>query len=71
MSMAVTTWAYCTGPVAVLSAPVEIGERHLVAFHEIRNASDGTVAATVRRRIASDQTWPDAFRARAEAAGGT
>jgi acyl-CoA thioester hydrolase len=55
-------------PVEVLSAPVEVGERHLAAYHEIRNASDGTVAATMRRQIASDRPWPDPFRARAEAA---
>ena len=54
--------------VEVRSAPVEIGERHLLAYHEIRNSSDGTVAATMRRRIASDKPWPDPFRARAEAA---
>jgi acyl-CoA thioester hydrolase len=40
----------------------------LTAYHEIRNASDGTVAATMRRRIASDKPWPAPFRARAEAA---
>ena len=28
-------------PVEVVSAPVEVGERHLVAYHEIRNPSDG------------------------------
>ena len=55
-------------PVEVLSAPVEIGERHLLAYHEIRNSSDGTVAATVRRRIVCDRPWPDSFRVRAEAA---
>ena len=55
-------------PVEVLSAPVEIGERHLTAYHEIRNSSDGTVAATVRRRIVCDRSWPDSFRVRAEAA---
>jgi acyl-CoA thioester hydrolase len=55
-------------PVEVLSAPVEIGERHLLAYHEIRNSSDGTVAATMRRRIACDKPWPDSFRRRAEAA---
>jgi acyl-CoA thioester hydrolase len=54
--------------VAVLSAPVEIGERDLVAYHEIRNSSDGKVAATMRRRITSDAAWPDSFRARAQAA---
>ena len=52
-------------PVQVLSAPIEVGERHLLAYHEIRNPSDGTVAATVRRRIDCDRPWPDAFRARA------
>ena len=55
-------------PVEVLSAPVEIGERHLLAYHEIRNSSDGTVAATVRRRIVCDRPWPDSFRVRAKAA---
>lgn len=55
-------------PVAVVSAPVEVGERHLLAYHEIRNASDGTVAATVRRRIVSDRPWPESLRAGAEAA---
>jgi acyl-CoA thioester hydrolase len=54
--------------VEVLSAPVEIGERHLLAYHEIRNSSDGKVAATMRRRITSDAAWPDSFRARAQAA---
>ncbi len=54
--------------VAVLSAPVEVGERHLVAYHEIRNPSDNAVASTVRRRVVCDRPWPDAFRARAEAA---
>ncbi len=54
--------------VAVLSAPIEIGERHLLAYHEIRNSSDGKVAATMRRRITSDAPWPAPFRARAEAA---
>jgi acyl-CoA thioester hydrolase len=55
-------------PVQVLSAPVEVGERHLLAYHEIRNPSDGTVAATMRRRIVCDRPWPDTFRARADAA---
>ena len=54
--------------VEVLSAPVEIGERDFIAYHEIRNSSDGTVAATVRRRIVCDRPWPDSFRVRAEAA---
>jgi acyl-CoA thioester hydrolase len=55
-------------PVEVLSAPVEAGERDLLAYHEIRNAADGRIAATVRRRIVCDKPWPDAFRARADAA---
>ena len=55
-------------PVEVLSAPVEVGDRHLLAYHEIRNPSDGTVAATVRRRIVCDQPWPDTFLTRAQAA---
>ena len=50
-------------PVEVLSAPVEVGERHLTAYHEIRNASDGRIAATVRRRIVCDREWPASFRA--------
>lgn len=54
--------------VEVHSAPVEVGERHLVAYHEIRNPAEGRVAATVRRRIVCDRPWPEAFRARAEAA---
>ena len=54
--------------VEVRSAPVEIGARHLLAYHEIRNPADGRVAATMRRRIVCDRPWPDAFRARAEAA---
>jgi len=55
-------------PVEVLSAPVELGERHLVAYHEIRNSFDGTVAATLRRRIDSGRPWPPSFREHAEAA---
>ena len=55
-------------PVQVLSAPVEVGDNHLLAYHEIRNPSDGTVAATMRRRIVCDRPWPDTFRARADAA---
>ncbi len=55
-------------PVEVLSAPVGIGERHLTAYHEIRNASDARIAATVRRRIVCGREWPTSFRARAEAA---
>jgi acyl-CoA thioester hydrolase len=55
-------------PVEVLSAPVEIGDNHLLAYHEIRNPSDGTIASTMCRRIDCDRPWPDSFRARAEAA---
>lgn len=54
--------------VEVRSAPLEVGERDLLAYHEIRNAGDGSVAATVRRRLASSHPWPEAFRARAAAA---
>ncbi len=54
--------------VEVRSAPVELGERHLLAYHEIRNASDSTVAATVSRRIVCDRPWPESFRKSAEAA---
>jgi acyl-CoA thioester hydrolase len=54
-------------PVEVRSAPIEVGERHLVAYHEVRNPSDGQVASTVTRRLDSDRPWPDAFRARAQA----
>jgi acyl-CoA thioester hydrolase len=55
-------------PVEVRSAPVEVGERHLVAYHEIRNPSDGRIAATARRRIECNAAWPESFRRRAEAA---
>ena len=55
-------------PVQVLSAPVQVGDRDLVAYHEIRHSADGRIAATIRRRIVCDQPWPSAFRARAEAA---
>lgn len=54
--------------VEVRSAPVEVGDHHLVAYHEIRNPADSQLAATVRRRIVCDRPWPDAFRIRAEAA---
>lgn len=55
-------------PVEVHSAPVEIGERDLVAYHEVRNPAKNEIAATIRRRIACDRAWPADFRARAEAA---
>ncbi|MCA0303861.1 MAG: thioesterase family protein [Proteobacteria bacterium] len=54
--------------VEVLSAPIEVGERDLLAYHEVRNAGDGSVAATVRRRLSSSAPWPADFRARATAA---
>jgi acyl-CoA thioester hydrolase len=54
--------------VEVHSAPVDIGERDLIVYHEVRNAADGEIASTIRRRIVCDRPWPDAFRARAEAA---
>ncbi len=55
-------------PVEVHSAPVEVGERHLVAYHEVRNPAGGHIAATIRRRIVSAAPWPAEVRARAEAA---
>jgi acyl-CoA thioester hydrolase len=55
--------------VEVRSAPVELGARDMLAYHEIRNSGDGSVAATVLRRVACDGSeWPASFRARAEAA---
>ncbi|HSH99215.1 MAG TPA: thioesterase family protein [Reyranella sp.] len=55
-------------PVEVRSAPVEMSDREITLYHEIRNAADGTVASTVRRRIASNRPWPAAFRERAQQA---
>lgn len=55
-------------PVEVHSAPVEVGDRHIVAYHEVRNPAGGHVAATIRRRIAAAEPWPAEVRARAEAA---
>lgn len=55
-------------PVAVGSAPVEVGEYDLVVYHEIRNTTDDAIASTIRRRIVSDRPWPAAFRTAAEAA---
>jgi acyl-CoA thioester hydrolase len=48
--------------VEVWSAPVDLSERAIVLYHEVRNSADGTVAATVRRRIECDAAWPAAFR---------
>jgi acyl-CoA thioester hydrolase len=55
-------------PVAVSSAPVEVGERHLIVYHEVRNSGDNALAATVRRHMLSDKPWPASFRAAAESA---
>ena len=54
--------------VEVHSAPVEVGERTLTVYHEVRNPADGALASTIRRRLECDRPWPDAVRARAEAA---
>ena len=54
-------------PVAVRSAPVEVGERHLVIYHEVRNSGDDSLASTVRRHLLSDRPWPPTFRKAAEA----
>ena len=59
--------------VEVRSAPVEIDETTLTAYHEVRNADDGQVAATVRRRTQFVDTggdpldWGEAFRGQARA----
>lgn len=55
-------------PVAVRSAPVEVGERHVVVYHEVRNSSDDQLASTITRRLESDRPWPTSFRAAAKAA---
>jgi acyl-CoA thioester hydrolase len=44
--------------VEVKSAPVEIGRHELVLYHEVRNPADGTLAATIRRRVVSSKPWP-------------
>lgn len=57
--------------VEVRSAPVAIDDSSLTAYHEIRNADDGEIAATVRRTtrfIDTDGeplTWGKAFREQA------
>ena len=59
--------------VEVRSAPVAVDAASLTAYHEIRNAYDGTVAATVRCVTAcrtgagTAAAWPIAFRDRAQA----
>lgn len=55
-------------PAEVHSAPVEVGEQHIVAYHEVRNPAEGRVAATICRRIVCNQKWPASFRAAADAA---
>ena len=54
--------------VEVHSAPVEVGNDYLVAYHEVRNRGDGAVAATIRRRVVCNRPWPEIFRARAASA---
>lgn len=60
--------------VDVFSAPVTVEDGRLVAYHEIRNGYDGSLAATIRRVTAcrgadgSAASWPAAFRDAAQAA---
>ncbi len=54
--------------VEVHSGPVEVGAHDMTVYHEIRNAGDGSVASTVRRRIVCNREWPVAFFERATAA---
>jgi acyl-CoA thioester hydrolase len=54
--------------VDVRSAPVEVGERTLAVYHEVRNAADGALASTIVQRLECGTPWPASFRARAEAA---
>ncbi len=53
--------------VEVRSAPVEIATHEMTLYHEVRNAADGTLASTIRRRVVSNTPWPDKVRERAEA----
>ena len=55
-------------PVAVRSAPVEVGEDYLVVYHEVRNSGDDAIASTIRRRLESNRPWPPSFRKAAEGA---
>jgi acyl-CoA thioester hydrolase len=48
-------------PVEVHSGAVEIGRRELLAYHEIRNAKDSSVAATVLRKLVCSGDWPESF----------
>jgi acyl-CoA thioester hydrolase len=52
--------------VEVKSAPVEISAHELVLYHEVRNPADGTLAATLRRRVVSSKPWPAKVRERAD-----
>ena len=54
--------------VEVHSAPIEVGTCDMTVYHEIRNAKDGSVAATVRRRLVCARDWPVSFFERATAA---
>ncbi|WP_422001826.1 acyl-CoA thioesterase [Reyranella sp.] len=54
--------------VAVRSGPIEIGESDLLVYHEVRNGSDDSLAATIRRRLVAAQPWPQDFRRRSEQA---
>lgn len=53
--------------VEVHSAPVEIGRRDLLCYHEMRNAKDGAVASTILRKVTCSADWPAAFVDRVEA----
>jgi acyl-CoA thioester hydrolase len=54
--------------VEVRSAPIEVSERAMVIYHEVRNPADNSVASTIRRRVVSDKPWPSPVRAAAERA---
>lgn len=53
--------------VEVRSAPIEVGERHLTVYHEIRTGAV-TPAATVTRRLTCERGWPAELLGRAAAA---
>ncbi len=56
----------------VASGPIEVGDSTLVAYHEIRNALNGSVAGTVRQvtrcvdEHGASRAWPRLFREHAE-----
>lgn len=54
--------------IEVRSAPVEVSGDAITLYHEVRNPADGTLASTIRRRVASATPWPADFRKRAERA---